>query len=159
MCGSIGSSALDVKRAIAHAPLRLLCQRVDTQEVSHYALRANVLKGGAMKEDFLGGLATKLRSARKAHGWSREDLMFELRLATGVKVSHGTLVGWEGGKHMPSLDTLARVADVLELDLRDLVVVGSSGPSGAPAAGYTAAVTSKAVRSGRSKGQVSPTRV
>ncbi len=60
-------------------------------------------------------IATRIRREREARGWS----LGELARRTGMQVPN--LSRLESGKHMPSLETLERVAEALGVRVADLV--------------------------------------
>jgi transcriptional regulator with XRE-family HTH domain len=63
----------------------------------------------------VGTLGDRIREARKARGLSQE------RLAVDLGVSWSTVNRYESGKHVPSLNRLRLIADVLEVDVADLM--------------------------------------
>lgn len=54
-------------------------------------------------------LAAQVAPARKARGWSQDEL------ASAAAVSRGTVGNIEGGEKVPQADNLARVLDALDL--------------------------------------------
>lgn len=54
----------------------------------------------------------KLRKARINAGYSVDDLVFEL-MSKGVRITGQSIYNWERGKHIPRVDDLAVVAEIL----------------------------------------------
>ena len=55
-------------------------------------------------------LGQLIRSCREQKGWSLDDLVFQIRVATGHKISKTTISNLERGSSSPSWDTLALLA-------------------------------------------------
>jgi transcriptional regulator with XRE-family HTH domain len=60
-------------------------------------------------------LGDRIREARKARGLSQE------RLAVDLGVSWSTVNRYESGKNTPSLNRLRLIADVLDIQVSDLL--------------------------------------
>lgn len=63
-------------------------------------------------ESGLRNLGRLLRASRERAGWSMEDLTFEVRSRTGLKVSKATLSNLERGINKPDWNTLALLVAV-----------------------------------------------
>lgn len=62
-----------------------------------------------------GGLMFDRKNLRKARinaGYSVDDLVFEL-MAKGVRITGQSIYNWERGKHIPRVDDLVIVAEIL----------------------------------------------
>jgi transcriptional regulator with XRE-family HTH domain len=69
----------------------------------------------AAKDPMLAQLGVYLRSVRKKHGWSQEDLAYECGL-------HRTYIGAvERGEYNITLLTLRRITDTLEISLLEAI--------------------------------------
>lgn len=69
-------------------------------------------------------VATRIRFLRLEKGWSQEHL------AEAAGLSRDAVSRIERGDRQPSLDTLQRIADALEVSLSSLVAAGKPSPSG-----------------------------
>lgn len=78
----------------------------------HYKGRREQQRAEARRAQRIG---ERVRGAREARGWSLEEL------ATRAGMHRPNLHRLEAGKHLPSLDTLERVADALGLRVANLV--------------------------------------
>lgn len=66
------------------------------------------------------GFSNNLRAARKAHGWTQDDLAKILQ-SRGIKASRPTVNTWETGRHEPSAATIKVVAEVLGVTVDELL--------------------------------------
>lgn len=60
-----------------------------------------------------------LRRARKARGWTQEDL------ADRVGVNRSAIIRWEKGSHLPSWESAKKLSTVLSVPAEQLFGVGS----------------------------------
>jgi transcriptional regulator with XRE-family HTH domain len=67
--------------------------------------------------EFMSALANNLRHLRKLSGLTQQQL------AEGVGVSYPRISEIENGRGNPTVETLQRIADVLKVDVADLLKI------------------------------------
>ena len=76
-------------------------------------------------------IGAEILRRRKAHGWSRKDLMVKCR-RTGGDLSYGEIVRIEQGKVQPRTRTIVQIAAALGVQPYELLPVNGSKPAHAP---------------------------
>ena len=76
-------------------------------------------------------IGAEILRRRKAHGWSRKDLMVECR-RTGGDLSYSEIVRIEQGKVQPRTRTIVQIAAALGVQPYELLPVNGSKPAHAP---------------------------
>jgi hypothetical protein len=76
-------------------------------------------------------IGAEILRRRKAHGWSRKDLMVECR-RTGGDLSYSEIVRIEQGKVQPRTRTIVQIAAALGVQPYELLPVNGSKPTHAP---------------------------
>src|SRR4030095_12193237 len=76
-------------------------------------------------------IGAEIVKRRKAHGWSRKDLMVECR-RTGGDLSYSEIVRIEQGKVQPRTRTIVQIAAALGVQPYELLPVNGSKPTHAP---------------------------
>jgi transcriptional regulator with XRE-family HTH domain len=78
---------------------------------------ATILSGGMNMNTF----ENNLQRLRKLRNMKQEEL------AQRINVSRQTISGWETGRRQPDLDTLKKLAEVLEVDIHELIYGSMQG--------------------------------
>lgn len=71
-----------------------------------------------MKQINLEATGKRIRDSRKALGLTMQDVIDRLYLGSQMSVWK-----WETGKNLPTLDNLVNLAEILECEPMDLIVV------------------------------------
>lgn len=86
-------------------------------------LERSIREAAAALEERHRDIGARIAAARKAKSWKQKEL------AAAVHVEPTTVSRWETGAHIPDLTTLNKIAEVLDLTVRDLLPDVSPQPS------------------------------